>query len=485
MSSTSSLTLKLPAFCPHKPFAKQAAFLLYDGLEALYGGAASGGKTDALLMGALQFIDVPTYAAILLRRSYTDLALPGALMDKAHEWLGKGSKTAIAHWDRETHTYTFKSGATLTFGYIGSSADRYRYQSAEFQYIGWDEITEFPEEEDYRFMFSRLRRLEGMDVPLRVRCASNPVGPGTHWVRKRFIDKDPPPVNAEGELDERQRVFIPATFKDNPHIDRETYALSLHQLHPALREALMAGSWDVILDAAFPEFREELHVIPNIATPQDWRGWEAMDWGVTNPTAWYRASLSPRGDIIVHGEFYRPGLISETSSAILTLRHNSWGNPVLAVCDPSITARTGFGQIGMGQTVHSEFGKNGIYLVSANNDRRAGFVRIGELLRCDPGRIFPDWHPRAGEFGAPRIFFTAGCKNLIEQIRVAPLDAVSMEVVDPYWETRRGHSVAALRYLVTARIAAPELPQRGREDRVIGDWSEWKDWKKDSWTEVG
>jgi len=36
-------------------------------------------------------------------------------------------------------------------------------------------------------MFSRLRRLKGSSVPLRMRCASNPGGYGHEWVKQRFI----------------------------------------------------------------------------------------------------------------------------------------------------------------------------------------------------------------------------------------------------------------------------------------------------------
>jgi len=118
----------------------------------------------------LQYVDVPGYAAIILRKSYTDLSLPGALMDRAREWL----LPTDAHWDRERHTWTFPSGASLTFGYIQTPADRWRYQSAEFQYIGFDEVTEWDDPEAYLFMFSRLRRTKEMEeigVPLRVRGA--------------------------------------------------------------------------------------------------------------------------------------------------------------------------------------------------------------------------------------------------------------------------------------------------------------------------
>src|SRR4051794_3253636 len=66
---------------PHNPHPKQAAFLLHDHVEeVLYGGAAGGGKTDALLMGALQYVDVPGYAALVLMKTFSDLSLPKAGM---------------------------------------------------------------------------------------------------------------------------------------------------------------------------------------------------------------------------------------------------------------------------------------------------------------------------------------------------------------------------------------------------------------------
>jgi predicted phage terminase large subunit-like protein len=81
-------------------------------------------------MAALMYVDVPGYAALLLRRSYSDLALPGALMDRAAEWL---SGTA-ARWDGRDKAWRFPSGASLVFGYLATEADRYRYQSSEFQF---------------------------------------------------------------------------------------------------------------------------------------------------------------------------------------------------------------------------------------------------------------------------------------------------------------------------------------------------------------
>ena len=63
-------------YCPFAPTKAQAHFLLDHGREALYGGAAGGGKSIAMLMAALQFVGIPDYAAIVFRRSLSDLQLP-------------------------------------------------------------------------------------------------------------------------------------------------------------------------------------------------------------------------------------------------------------------------------------------------------------------------------------------------------------------------------------------------------------------------
>ena len=474
------MKLRLPAFIPHQPTPKQMAFLMFDGLEAFYGGAAGGGKTDALLMSALQYIDVPGYSAIIFRRSFTDLALSGAIMDRAHQWLSDYKKAGKVHWDRDLKSYTFPNGSKLSFGFVQTQADKWRYQSAEFQFIAWDEITEFPDDDAYRFLFTRLRRLKDSTIPLRVRSASNPIGRGSYWVKKRFLENTPPAMDLDGNPDPHERIFIPATYNDNPHIDQQAYGRSLAELPESTRDKLIHGSWEAIENPAFEDFDRDIHVVAPIVVPDLAVRFEAMDFGVSNPTAWYSAAKFPDESIIVNDEFYRPGLVSETASRILTFRAHSWGNPVLAVCDPSIKNATGFGDKGRGETVHSEFSKNGIYLVPAKNDRLAGRVRVTELLRPDPARLFPEWHPRAGELGSPRLFISTRCPNLIEQIEHAPIDPVEGEIVDPYWESRSGHAVAALRYLVSTRVATPEDVSREWEPgtRRFKDWNNWEQWRE-------
>lgn len=195
----------------------------------MYGGSAGGGKSDALLIGALQYVDVPGYHALLLRRTYADLSLPEAIMHRAEEWL----VSSDARWNGTEKTWTFPSSATLTFGYLQSEADKYRYQSSAFQYIGFDELTQFTKTQ-YTYLFSRLRRLGNSNIPLRMRSASNPGGIGHEWVKARFIA-----VPAPG------RIFVSAKLKDNPHLDAAEYLQSLSNLDIVTRARLQDGNWEV------------------------------------------------------------------------------------------------------------------------------------------------------------------------------------------------------------------------------------------------
>ena len=220
---------KKPLFCPEEPSLTQKVFLRSYALEGLFGGAAGGGKSSALLMAALQYVDVPGYSAILFRRTYADLALPGALMDRFRSWISNYDEV---HWNNNTYIATFPSGARIAFGYLNNTNDYLRYKGSEFQFIGMDEVTEI-RENDYRYLFSRLRRPasgELSKVPLRMRAASNPA---PNWVRQRFI--------VEGT--DTGRIFVPSKLTDNPGIDADSYRQALSALDPIERRRLEMGDW--------------------------------------------------------------------------------------------------------------------------------------------------------------------------------------------------------------------------------------------------
>jgi len=220
---------KAPMYCPEGASVQQKVFLRTNAMEALFGGAAGGGKSSALLMAALQYIDTPGYSALLFRRTLQDLTLPGALMDRFKEWIAPHDEI---RWNANTYTATFPSGARIGFGYLNNKDDYLRYKGVELQFIGMDEVTEI-RETDYRYLFSRLRRPSSgplSQVPLRMRCASNPA---PNWVRQRFL--------VEGL--NHGRVFVPSKLTDNPGIDPDSYRRALQELDPIERRRLEDGDW--------------------------------------------------------------------------------------------------------------------------------------------------------------------------------------------------------------------------------------------------
>lgn len=239
----------LAMYCPHQPWAKQKLFLELDAKEVIYGGAAGGGKSDAILMAALQYAHVPGYSALILRKDSQRLWLSGGLIPRSQQWLAQSGAT----WNGTQKLWTFPSGARLQFGYLQTSTDRYRYASSEFQFIGWDELTDFGSEEDYLFLFSRLRKTRDIPAPYRVRAASNPGGPGHAWVKKRFITADAENDNKTGNLKDvywadNGAAFVPAKIRDNPAVDPEKYEANLAHVAPLDRARLMNGDWSIMPD---------------------------------------------------------------------------------------------------------------------------------------------------------------------------------------------------------------------------------------------
>jgi predicted phage terminase large subunit-like protein len=264
---------KAPLYCPEAPSLTQKVFLRTYALEALFGGSAGGGKSSALLMAALQYVDVPNYSAMIFRRTYADLALPGAIMDRFTSWIANYDDV---RWNSNNYTAIFPSGARLSFGYLNNQQDYLRYKGAEFQFIGMDEVTEI-RESDYRYLFSRLRRPakgELAQVPLRMRAASNPA---PNWVRQRFI--------VEGTS--QGRIFVPSRLTDNPGIDADSYRQALQALDPVERRRLEEGDWwSTSLGTLFE--RENFIIIDSHEVPQITSSARAVrfwDLAATEPSA--------------------------------------------------------------------------------------------------------------------------------------------------------------------------------------------------------
>jgi predicted phage terminase large subunit-like protein len=221
---------KLTKYIPYYPTVKQHIFLLSKDLDLFYGGAAGGGKSIALLMAALQYVDYPEYNALLVRDTYTNLSMPDALMDVADQWLSDKD----CFWLANDKTWKFPSGATLSFGSLDRPRDHLKYKGAEFHFIGIDEASDLRWSQ-VRYLFSRLRRKKNCKIPLRFRLGSNPGGRSHQQLKERYINKSKYST----------KKFISAKLTDNPFIDQEAYRRSLEELDYITRAQLEDGNWDI------------------------------------------------------------------------------------------------------------------------------------------------------------------------------------------------------------------------------------------------
>lgn len=268
-----ALTPRLTKYIPFDPTPKQSAFLLMNNSkEILYGGAAGGGKSVAQLMGALQYVDIPGYSAILFRKTYADLSLPGALIDMSKQWLMPFVESKEVKWSEKDKQYIFPSGASLNFGYLESANDCFRYQGAEFQYIGMDEVTHI-DPANYRYLFSRLRKPKTLLVPLRFRATANPGGQFGEYYYQRFFVEGP----------EKGRIFIGAGLDDNPYLDADAYREALEELDPIEKERLLNGNWNI--KASGDMFnRHWFSIVPDSDVPAAVRTVRYWDMASTDPT---------------------------------------------------------------------------------------------------------------------------------------------------------------------------------------------------------
>src|SRR6266540_2993850 len=293
---------------------------------------------------------------------------------------------------------------------------------------------------------------------------------------RALITTTPKPVPLLRELVEDPKVIITkgSTFENIENL-APAFIEQVVTKYEGTRLGRQELEAELLLDEGLAyRFSTDLHVVPPFEVPNHWQRFEGLDHGSSAPCAWIAFAADTEGNIVAHAAYYSPGLVSEHAAAIKKARQTSWARdsagslePALCYADPTIRNTYGIQVKGRELSVEREYNDHGLSFVPGQNDRRAGYLRVAELLNPDPDRYLPVFHARARKQGAPRLYIMdkPELEPLRLQLRDAPLEDIDSpesrwpgEAVDFHWESRTGHAHAAARYALMSRPAPSEVP---------------------------
>ena len=426
----------------------QEEFLSAGERDVLYGGAAGGGKSFALLAEPLRYCHNANHRGLLLRRTLDELT---ELIDKSRQLYTKAFPGA--KFRESKSPWHFPSGATIWFTYLDRDKDVTRFQGQAFNWIGIDEITQYPTPYVWDYLRSRLRATDPeLQEHLYMRCTANPGGVGGWWVKKMYIEGTPENKAFPAfDIDTRKtfvwpsghekagqplffRKFVPARLTDNPHLMADgQYEAMLRSLPDVERKRLLEGDWDVAEGAAFPEFSRTKHVVEPFDLPTNWPRIRAADYGYSAPSCVLWGAIDWDNNIWVYRELYAKHLTAEQLADRILEAEQIDPLPHYTVLDSSCWNKTGFGP-----SIAEVMMRQGVRWTPSDRNRIQGKMEIHRRLADDPYTK------------EPRVRFFSTCQNIVKQVAGIPLSKTNSEDVDTKAED---HAYDALRYMMMTRIS--------------------------------
>ena len=438
--------------------------------EGLYGGAAGGGKSDMLIVEALRQVNVPWYRALILRKIVKELK---QLTERAYMYY-KAAYPSVKY-NATTRAFTFPSGATITFDSLFHPQDKLKYQGLQYEFIGFDEITQFQFDE-YDYLRSR-NRANGPGMRVYMRCTGNPGGVGHGWVKQYFVTAGPANKTVwtrsavlmpDGGTKEfwTSKIFVPSKVFDNKILlaNDPQYLKRLATMSEADRNALLYGSWDSFSGQVFTEFindpehytdRRNTHVIADFRVPGNWKIIRSLDWGFTKPFSVGWHAVDEEGRYYRIKEYYgcvkgvpNTGIrrdaekVAEDIRQIETHDINLHGKKIIGVADPAI-----FIDDGSGAPIASLFMKHGVFFDRGDNARLAGKMQYHSRLAFDSR-------------GVPMYYVFRSCRDYIRTITALVYSEKNVEDIDTDGED---HIYDESRYAIMMNQIAPRR-------NVMHDW---------------
>jgi hypothetical protein len=426
----------------------QTQYLASSEREVLYGGAAGGGKSYATLADPLRDLNNPDFSGLLVRHTTEELR---ELIQKSQDLYPKAIPGI--KWSERKSQWTTPRGGRLWMSYLDKDTDVMRYQGQAFNYVAFDELTQWQSPYGWNYMRSRLRS-SSKELGLYMRATTNPGGPGHSWVKKMFIDPAPsntpfwatdietgetltyPQGHSRSGEPLFKRRFIPASLFDNPHLaesgDYEAMLLSLpeHQ-----KKQLLEGNWDVNEGAAFPEFNRNIHVVEPFEIPDSWTKFRACDYGYGSFTGVVWLAVTPSEQLIVYRELYCSKVTATDLADMILEAEAKDGTIRYGVLDSSLWHNRG----DTGPSLAEQMNMKGCRWRPSDRSKGSRISGKNELHR----RLQVDEYTED-----PRLVFFSTCTNVIAQLPSIPLDKRNPEDVDTNAED---HLYDALRYGIMTR----------------------------------
>jgi len=449
----------------------QEAFLACPIYEALYEGTRGPGKTDALLMDFAQEVDKgygAEWKGILFRRTYPELQ---DVIEKARKWFKQ--VWPQAEFNEAKSFWRWPTGELLYFRFMLRSDDYWSYHGHAYPWIGWEELTNWPNPDCYKRMMS-CSRSTLPKMPRKYRSTCNPYGVGHNWVKRRWrlpiaLGKICGPTirdsrDSEGEL-EPERVAIHGELAENKillHGD-PNYVQKIRAAAKNANElkAWIYGSWDITAGGICDDiWSENIHVLPNFPfslIPRTWIINRAYDHGSSHPfsVGWYAESNGEPiefqnkligkvpGDLIRIAEWY--GWTGEDNTGLMMApddiadgikdRESDWGLVGRVIRGPADTNI--FDPNDRKQSIAGEMGDKGVYWDKADKgpgSRKQGWNRLRTYLK----NAIPD---AQGYRQEPGIFVLERCTQFRRTVPVLPRSDKDIDDVNTDSEDHIGDEV--------------------------------------------
>lgn len=452
----------------------QVAFLHCPTYEVLYEGTRGPGKTDALLMDFVQHCGPERtldngvqmsgfgeqWRGVLFRRTYPELR---DVIDKSLVWFKRFVPGAT--YNHSEHYWTWPTGERLFFRHFSRESDYWSFHGHAYPWLGWEELTTWPDDRGYRKMQSTNRGTH-RGMPRKLRSTTNPYGVGHNWVKARWrlpllfglpdgvgpLIKDS--RDMEGELEPPRRAIHGELTENRILLEADpTYISKLRAAarNPAELRAWLYGDWNIVAGGMFDDlWNGRYHVLsrfPFALIPESWRLDRSYDHGQSKPfsVGWWAESSGERleyngrvygpvrGDIIRIAEWYgwngRPNegvnMLSTDIAIGIKERERDWGlrsprdgRMAYSRVRPGPADSSIFDEFEPNKSVAGDMLREGVRWEPADKgpgSRKQGWEQIRKLLK---GALPAPGGPREN----PGLFVLDRCEQSIRTVPTLPRD---------------------------------------------------------------